>query len=585
VLTVFRVRGIITASAFATLVCFARPSWSAWTSDPTVNLPVCALAAQQQWPKLATDYAGGAIITWQDARAGSTNNDIYTQHVTASGTVDAAWPVNGRVICAAAGQQMFPAITSDGAGGAIVCWQDGRSGTGNDIYAQHIRANGTVDPLWPADGRLVGAGVGSQPSPVILSDGLGGAIAAWQDQRSGNFDIYAQHILAGGTLDAAWPANGLAVCSAVGNQLSPRLVPDNAGTGVLVSWQDQRSGDFDIYAQHVRANGTVDPAWPVDGRGLCIAANAQQAPMIASDGTGGAVVTWQDFRNGVDYDIYAQHVQSSGVVDPGWPLNGRLLAVNASDQYSPTIVSDGAGGGVVAWEDVRNSATTDWDIYAMRVLANGTLDPAWPANGRPLCQAVGRQENLVATSDKAGGMIAVWQDERVGYDIYAQHVSVSGVVDAAWPVDGRAISTATNDQITPMVVPDGVAGAIVTWQDQRNGSDLDIYAQRVQANGQLGGDVVGVGPTSGPLSLAPIYPNPARGHLPTVSFALETGEPAMLEWVDVTGRRVATEEVGRLGPGVHSVTLGAGQRLKPGLYWLRLRQGTELVQRRVVLLD
>src|SRR5580765_660971 len=165
--TVLRVRGNIAAFVLTTLILVPRPSWSAWTSDPTVNLPVCQFAAPQQWPKLATDFVGGAIITWQDPRAGSSNNDIYAQHVTASGVVDAAWPANGRLICAAAGQQMFPAITSDGAGGAILCWQDGRGGTGNDVYAQHVRANGTVDPLWPADGRLLAAGVGSQPSPVI----------------------------------------------------------------------------------------------------------------------------------------------------------------------------------------------------------------------------------------------------------------------------------------------------------------------------------------------------------------------------------------------------------------------------------
>jgi hypothetical protein len=581
--TVLRIRGGIASFVLTTLIVVPDLPGRRGL-QPTENLPAPAPGAAA-WPKLATDLAGGAIITWQDERAGSTNNNIYAQHVTASGMVDASWPANGRLICAAAGQQMFPAITSDGAGGAILCWQDGRGGTGNDVYAQHVRANGTVDPLWPADGRLLAAGVGSQPSPVVISDGQGGAIATWQDQRSGNFDLYAQHVLAGGTVDAAWPANGLAICTAPGNQLSPRLVPDNAGTGVVVSWQDQRTGDFDIYAQHVRANGTVDPAWPADGRGLCVTANAQQVPTIASDGAGGGIVTWQDFRNGVDYDIYAQHVLPSGAVDPAWPVNGRLLAVNATDQYSPNIVSDGAGGGVVVWEDVRNNGTTGWDIYAARVLANGTVDPGWPANGRALCQAVGKQENLVATSDRAGGLIAVWQDERVGYDIYAQHVSVGGVVDAAWPVDGRAISTATSDQITPMVVPDGVAGAIVTWQDFRNTADLDIYAQRVQANGQLGGDVVGVGSTSVTLSLAPIFPNPARGRLPAVSFALETGEPALLECVDVSGRRVAAEEVGRLGPGRHSFTLESGGRLKPGLYWLRLRQGAALVQRRVVLLD
>src|SRR5204863_9435907 len=183
----------------------------------------------------------------------------------------------------------------------------------------------------------------------------GGVIVAWPDQRNGNFDLYAQHVLASGMVDAAWPPNGLAICTFLGNQLSPRLVPDNAGTGVVVSWQDQRTGDFDIYAQHVRANGTVDPGWPPDGRGLCVIANAQQVPTIASDGAGGGIVTWQDFRNGVDYDIYAQHVLPSGAVDAAWPMNGRPLAADATDQYTPNIVPDGSGGAVVAWQDLRNN--------------------------------------------------------------------------------------------------------------------------------------------------------------------------------------------------------------------------------------
>ena len=585
-LTVLRARGVVVASVFATLILSPRPSWPAWTSDPATNLPVCVLTAEQRFPKIATDFAGGAIIAWQDARAGTTNNDIYAQHVTSSGVADAAWPANGRLICSAAGQQTLPTIVTDGAGGAILCWQDARGGAGNDVYAQHIQANGAVDPLWPGDGRALCTATGDQSSPVLISDGSGGAIVAWQDLRGANYDLYAQHVLANGAVDPGWPADGRPICTAAGNQLSPRLVSDNAGTGIVVSWQDQRSGDFDIYAHHVLGNGTIDPAWPADGRALCVMANAQQVPTIASDGAGGALVTWQDFRNGVDYDVFVQHVASGGAVDPAWPANGRQLAVNGADQNSPSIVPDGSGGALVVWQDLRNSGTTGQDIFGTRVLGNGAIDPAWPVGGRALCLASAIQNNLVAISDRAGGLIAAWEDNRGGsYDVYAQHVSIGGVVDPAWPVDGRAISTAGSDQLTPMLVSDGVAGAVLTWQDLRNGSTHDIYAQRVQANGQLGGDVVGIGSTSTTLSLAPIHPNPARGRLPPLSFALESAEPAMLECIDVTGRLVAAQEVGRFGPGRHSLALAAGQRLKSGLYWLRLRQGTALAVRRVVLVD
>src|SRR5262249_61536533 len=120
-------------------------------------------------------------------------------------------------------------------------------------------------------------------------------------------DMYAQRVLASGAVDPAWPANGRALCSAAGHQVNPEIVADGAG-GAIVAWQDTRSDPSDIYAQHVRASGTVDPAWPADGRALCSAANAQANPAIVADGAGGAIVTWEDARRGIARGIYAQHV-------------------------------------------------------------------------------------------------------------------------------------------------------------------------------------------------------------------------------------------------------------------------------------
>ncbi len=75
----------------------------------------------------------------------------------ASGEVDAAWPTDGRALLTDALAQSivpqgkeFPAIVSDGAGGAIVTWPDGRSSlNGLDVYAHHVLASGAVDAAWP----------------------------------------------------------------------------------------------------------------------------------------------------------------------------------------------------------------------------------------------------------------------------------------------------------------------------------------------------------------------------------------------------------------------------------------------------
>ena len=126
-------------------------------------------------------------------------------------------------------------------------------------------------------------------------------------------------------------------------------------------------------------------AWPADGQVLCTTAYGQYNPTIVSDGAGGAIVTWEDLRSGLTYDIYAQHVLASGAVDPAWPADGRALCTAINDQHAPTIVADGAGGALVTWYDYRSA--TNYDIYAQHVLASGAVDPAWPADGRALCTA------------------------------------------------------------------------------------------------------------------------------------------------------------------------------------------------------
>jgi hypothetical protein len=73
------------------------------------------------------------------------------------------------------------------------------------------------------------------------------------------------------------------------------------------------------------------------------------------------------------------------------------------------------------------------------------------------------------------------------------------------------------------------------------------------------------------LALHGVSPNPSRGTL-SVEFSLADAQPALLEVLDVTGRRVAAREVGALGPGRHQLDLRGG--LRPGVYLVRLAQGS-----------
>jgi hypothetical protein len=87
------------------------------------------------------------------------------------------------------------------------------------------------------------------------------------------------------------------------------------------------------------------------------------------------------------------------------------------------------------------------------------------------------------------------------------------------------------------------------------------------------------------FALEGAWPNPSRGGALAVAFVLASAEPAQLELVDVSGRRVLTREVGALGAGRHVVELAGGTRLAPGLYLARITQGSNRGTVRIVVLQ
>jgi hypothetical protein len=322
---------------------------------------------------------------------------------------------------------------------------------------------------WVADGVAVCTAAGPQLSPDIAPDGTGGSIIAWYDDRGGaGYDIYAQRVNDSGV--ALWTANGVAVSAIPENQESPSMVTDGAG-GAIVVWQDYRSGtNYDIYAQRMSGMGAV--LWAADGVDICAAAGDQTALQVIPDGAGGAIVVWQDYRNGTHYDIFVQRVNGSGVVQ--WVSGGVPLCTATGNQSVPQLVSDGAGGAIVAWQDSRDGN----DIYAQRVSAGGAVQ--WTMDGVAISVSTGNQYAPQLASDGSGGAIVAWQDSHAGNDICAQRVSASGAVQ--WTANGVAVSTASGNQYSPRLVSDGAGGAIVAWHDGRAGN-TDIYAQRMSASG------------------------------------------------------------------------------------------------------
>jgi len=477
-------RTLVFATVWAMLSA-AGPVVADWPTDPTINLPLCT-AELGQWTSrdsAVADGAGGAIVVWVDPRNGG--SDIYAQRIDADG--ETVWIEDGVAMCDAAGSQDSVQTVTDGSGGAIVVWLDDR-GSGHGYYAQRVNPAGEI--LWPT-GAPSGDGVPladlaeRDEHLAVVADGAGGVIAAWRNDAAGNDGIHAQRLSPAG--EFMWPggapsAAGVTVCETDGAQTSPAIDTDGAGSAVIV-WTDGRDSATtrsDIYAQRLNSDGST--AWTLDGVPLCRADYGQVHPVIASDGSGGAIVAWEDYRiTSSAQGIYAQRVSSAGTTM--WaPQDGIVLCDTFSgDEGSLQVLTDGAGGAYLVWRDVRNAAVSGSDIYAQRM--SGAGSELWGAGDVVVSAAPDKQQTFDAVSHSAGGVIVSWTDFRPDTftDIYAQHLDPSGTPSG--PVDGAPVSTAFSSQYAPSIASDGAGGAIIAWFDYRDSavSGSDVYVQNAFA--------------------------------------------------------------------------------------------------------
>lgn len=381
-------------------------------------------------------------------------------------------PALNNAICRAGNNQNGPRIISDGRGGAIICWYDERIVKNTfDIYAQRIDKDGFV--RWIVNGNIVSAALNSQSKPEIVSDDAGGAIIVWTDTRTGENDVYAQRIDSTGNI--LWTADGVPVATGTTDQADAKITSDGRH-GAIVTWNGGTGGfppTSKIYAQRLDSSGA--PRW---GTGALVSGTLMfsNVPCIVSDGSGGAYIAYAYFPR-PDYDVYAQRVDSSGALQ--WPSKGVAIATGSTTQDSPALVADGTGKAFLGYLDWGSGSTPVLQVVVLK------RDGSTAASLRATSTA-GGQTNFQMSSAGTGLLGIAWEDGRVAGKkrAYAQIIDNAGI--KSWAADGVEVSNRAGDQATPFIISDGNGGAIVSWGDKTlSAVETDIYAQRISGAGAL----------------------------------------------------------------------------------------------------
>ncbi len=457
----------------------ATAATSLWTSN---GAPVCTAANDQYFESLIPDGAGGAYLGWYDGRAGGGTYVPYVQHLGSDGGVAAGWPADGLALSTGT----IPAIdlsnvirtrvqlATDGLGGVFAAWLIETNGQPN-VYAQHLLANGSLAAGWPANGLSLGFQVIAQYRPQIVPDGQGGVYVIWEYQVAGTDRVAGQRVHANGTIASGWSGTGLFLVDTKAEDGEPVAIPDGAG-GIVLAWTDHRGSNDDIYALRFDADAETHAGWAATGMPVCTSPGNQGNPHLATDGDGGTYVAW-DFLDVSDADPFVTYVTDAGTIPPGWPAAGRKLAGSGDPEQIAGLAEDGVGGVFAVWGDINGD-------HVVQLKFDGTLEAGWTPAGVTIPGAIGL---VPPVADGLGGMLMAWSANggTTSFDVVATRITADGTVATGWNPGGTPVSAAPGAQVYPRIVPDGSGGAIIAWDDRRRSpaDPADVYAARISADG------------------------------------------------------------------------------------------------------
>jgi hypothetical protein len=249
-----------------------------------------ATTGNQYAPAFASFSSGEWVIVWL---SGSTNSIINAQRFTEDGQrLEAEFRINNNY---AAGS--LPRVMSFVNDDWIVVWI-----SGNNIYAQQFTKNATaIGVEFQVNSAM--AMPNSASSFFIGSLTADEWAVVWGNKISNDFDIYAQRLsINGSAIGSQFRVN----TNTTSNQYNPTFTSLNTGDWI-VAWQGFQTGDSDIYAQRLAADGaTLGEEFRVNTN---ITDQQQTAKLISLD-SNEWVVIWESGNGGGD--IYARRFANNG---------------------------------------------------------------------------------------------------------------------------------------------------------------------------------------------------------------------------------------------------------------------------------
>ncbi|MCC6999262.1 MAG: Ig-like domain-containing protein [Deltaproteobacteria bacterium] len=351
-------------------------------------------------PAAVIDAAGNAIIVWMEPDGGV--NSVWSSRLARTATSFGA-PVRLETGAGAAYLGVLSPVAGDGAGNAIVVWQQVTGGSNNDL-------------LWNRYDVALGAWSGVQPK--INANGNQIFNASVEMDSAGNAAVLWEERIASPMHDELRVSMRMATGSAWSSPTSPQA----AGRTLSAQWDTaamQLGGRLTVAWQETSAspptqiwvNTLMPPGTWATPQAINVAQVTTEQPWVAVSSTGRTIVTWSQVTSASNNTRQAWAAHYDLFTGPTGALaaNQRLDALSTFVQqngYVPQVpaVVDDDGNAVAVW---MQDATPFRIVFASRFVA---ATSQWtPPGGANLSASIHDARDPILAIDGMGRVVVAWR--------------------------------------------------------------------------------------------------------------------------------------------------------------------------------
>jgi len=322
-----------------------------------------------------------------------------------------------------------------------VVWQDDISGN-YEIYYKKSTDGGNT---WTAPSRLVWNS-GFSLSPFIAVDSSNNIFLVWQDDSSGNAEVYFKKSTNSG---ASWSGTSRMTWNS-GDSKNPMIAVAAANT-LYSFWWDDTPGNGEIYFKKSTNSGI---SWGSLNR-MTWNSGHSMIPIAVVDSNGWIHLLWTDYTSG-NGEVYYKKSTNGGTA---WGPTQRLTW-NSGESWLNDVSVDSANNIHIVWDDASPGNT---EIYYKRSTTGGD---SWGPSGR-LTWNSGESYSPSVYADPTNGIHVVWHDFSSGnFEVYYKKGSNSG---ASWGPLSR-MTWNSGYSLSPRINGVNSSNLRLLWQDSTPGN-------------------------------------------------------------------------------------------------------------------